>query len=387
MKIENELFEKSNIPIIPQKFKEHEHKVFIKYTKSDNYKYAYEILTILTSNSKSKNKISLFYKSLKCLLKVLYNLYNNEILLNYDLLILSCFYLGLKINEIITKVPKIKKIKELFPEKYHGYEQNSIREAEVICIKLLDYNIDILTSYDCLVYLLNENNNNNLLDLAQKELENIIKNNLYDFIIMPPFEVAKLCINKVKKLKHYYIQPSLLIKEYNKNKFETKKSSNLDNNYPSQANFPFKKIKHSTVFSPENILSPSKKDNYDNKRYYLRKRTSIYNCSFKILKKLSKDTKPSYSNMTAFTNFKNNINFNINESLIGKKLYEKSINTTSKKSSVLFKNTIFPTYKKDKEEKENYSNSNLLLYKNKDINCNRNYNRVIMIGQKKLFQV
>ena len=385
MKIENELFEKSNIPIIPKKFKEHEHKFFIKYTSNDNSKYTYEILKILCNNSKSKNKISLFHKSLKCLLKVLYNLYNNEILLDYDLLILSCFYLGLKLNEIITKVPKIKKLKEIYPEKYHSYEQYNIRQAEVLCIKLLDYNIDILTSYDYLVYLLYDNNNNNLFISAQKELDNIIKNNLYNFISIPPLEIAKYCINKVKKLRHYYIHPSILIKEYNNNKYENKNNLNLDDDYPTQCTF--KKIKHSNILSSENILSPSKKDNIDKNRYYLRKRTSIYNCSFKILKKLSKDTKPSYSNMTTFTNFKNNINFNVNESLIGKKLYEKSINTTSKKSSVLFKNTIFPTYKKDTEEKENYSNSNLLLYKNKDINCNRNYNRVIMIGQKKLFKV
>lgn len=385
MKIENELFVKSNIPIIPQKIKEHEHKVFIKYTINDNYKNTYKILQILCNNSKSKNKISLFYKSMKCLLKVIYNLYNNEILLDYDLLILSCFYLGLKINEMITKVPKIKKLKEIYPEKYHGYEQNYIRQAEVLCIKLLDYNIDILTSYDCLVYLLNDNNN--LFDLAQKELENIIKNNLYDFISLPPFEIAKYCINKVKKLKHYYIHPSILIKEYNKNKFGNKNNLDIDDNYPTQAKCTFTKVKHSNILSSENIMSPYKKDNNDKQRYYLRKHTSIYNCSFKILKKLSNDSKSNYSNMTTFTDFKNSINFNINESLIGKKLYEKSINTTSKKSGLLVKNTAFPNFKKNKEEKENYSNSNLLLCKNKDINCNRNYNKVIMIGQKKLFQV
>ena len=66
MKNENELFEKSNIPIIKSKFFEHDHKTFIKYTSNDNFKYIHELLNILSNNCKSKNKISLFHKSMKC---------------------------------------------------------------------------------------------------------------------------------------------------------------------------------------------------------------------------------------------------------------------------------------------------------------------------------
>lgn len=383
MILENDLFKKSNISIIPSKFIEQEHKTFIKYLKDDNYKYTYDILKILSNNSKSINKISLFHKSMKCLLKVIYNLYNIENPFDYDLLILSCFYIGLKLNELRTKVPKIKKLKEIYPQKYNNYDQISIRQTELICIKLLNYNIDIVTSYDCLFGLLY--NNNILFDSACKELENITKNNIIDFLSIPPLDIAHYCINKAKRLKHYYIHPSLLMTEYNKKNNE-KRPNKLDDSCSIQTTSTFTKLKHSYILSSETIYSDQNNDK--NIKRVNNQKNSIYNCSFKILKKLSNVNKTNKNNNntneTNFTDFKNSFNFNINKSIIGKKLYENNINTTSKKSILLFKSINFSN--KNKEEKENYSNSNLLLNRNKDINCTRYYNKVIMIGQKKLFQ-
>ena len=91
--------------------------------------------------------------------------------------------------------------------------------------------------------------------------------------------------------------------------------------------------------------------------------------------------------MNSFSDLKNSINFNINKSIIGKKLYENNINFTTKKTNLLFKSAVFPKSNGNKEEKENFSNSNFLLFNRaKDINCNRNYyNKAKMIGQKKLF--
>ena len=383
MKIENDLIEKSNTSIIPSKFNEQEHKTFIEYTTEKNYKYAYDILTILTNNSKSKNTVSLFHKSIKCLLKVIYNLYNIENPFDYDLLILSCFYIGLKLNELRTKVPKIKKLKEIYPEKYHNYDQKSIRQTELICIKLLNYDIDIMTSYDYLFNLLY--NNDNLFDSACKELENITKNNIMDFISKPPLDIAHYCINKAKRLKHRYMHPSLLNKEYNKI-FIDKMPIKSEDYCSIQTASTFTKIKHFNIISSENLFSDQKKGEKNTKKN--NQTNSIYNCSFKILKKLSSLNESNYSNTNSnnLTDFKRSINLNIKRTIIAKKLYENSINTTSKKSNFLIKSTNFSDSKKSKEEKENYSNSNLLLRRNKDINCTRNYNKVIMIGKKKLFQ-
>lgn len=377
MIIEKELFQKSNIPIIPSKFTEQQHKVFIKYSSTDNYKYAYELLNILCNNSKSKNKISLFYKSLKCLYKLIFNLNNNEDLIDYDLLILSSFYLGLKLNEIITKVPKIKKLKELYPKKYHNYETNNIREAEVICIKLLDYNIDILTSYDYLIKLLSDINNGNLYNPAIKELEKLIKFNFIDFASRPPLEIAELCIKKSERIQQYYIHPSILIKEYNKKNNE--KNKNIITDDSNKVSSIIKKFNHSCLLSSEKIETTT------NRITKNRNLNSIYNCSFNILRKLSNVNKSNYSNnISSFTNLKNSLNFNIKKSVIGKRLFENSIYSTNKKSKPI-KSANFINTCRNKEEKEN-SNNNFLFKRNKDINCSKNYSKVIEIGQKKLFQ-
>ena len=320
---------------------------------------------------------------MKWFLKELFNLNKNENILIYDLLILSCFYLGLKLNEIITKVPKIKKLKEIYPEKYHNYDQKSIRQTELICIKLLNYDIDIKTSYDYLFNLLY--NNENLFDSACKELENITKNNIMDFISKPPLDIAYYCISKVKRFKHCYMHPSLLNKEYNKI-FNDKIPIKSEDYCSIQTASTFTKIKHSNAISSENLFSAQKKGEKNTGKY--NQTNSIYNCSFKILKKLSSLNESNYSNTNSnnLSDFKRSINLNIKRTIIAKKLYENSINTTSKKFTFSIKSTNFSDSKKNKEEKENYTNSNLLLRRNKDINRTRHYNKVIMIGKKKLFQ-
>ena len=410
MKIENQ-FQKSNIPIIPQKFNEKEHKLILKYTTTmnNNYKYTYELLNTLCINSKSKNKTSLFHKSLQCLLRLLYNLNNNENIIEFDLLVLCSFYLGLKLNELRTKIPKIRKLKEIYPKKYQNYDPLKIKCAELLCIKLLDYNIDILTSYDCLLYLLYNNNNSNndnnkIFSLALKELENIIKNNIGEYIVMAPMEMAERCILKAQNISQSgYMHPSVLIKEYsnNKNNEQLKKVNTYDNNYNinsyvKKVSCTIKRLRHPALFSCQKYDSNSRNnsnnnDNYNNEsnsKYNKKHTNSIYNCSFKILRKLSDVNKTSFSsNITSFNDFKNSMNLNVNTCTIGKKIYEKNITniiSTTKKSSALFKSAILSNSNKNKEEKEN-SNTNLLLNKNKDINCLGYHNRVIMIGQKKLF--
>ena len=387
MKKDIDLYEKSNFPIIPQKYIEQEHKIFIKYTTNENYIYSLETLKILCNNSKSKNKISLFHKSMKCLLKVLFNLYNSEYIKDFDLLILACFYLGLKLNEIRTKIPKLKKLKEIYPEKYNNYSANSIKQAEVICIRVLDYNIDILTSYDCLVNLLCDNNA--LLQTAVKELEKLIKNNLFDFISRPPIEIALRCISKANRLKYFYIHPSLLIKEYNNNKNERNNNLKIDENNINQTVSTFSKIKHSNIFSSEKIITASNKitneKSSNNARIQKNSLISIYSCSFKVLKRLSNVTKSNYSNLNTFSDIKNSMNLNMKKSVIGKKLYENNLKTTKKNSNLLFRSAFFSNTNNGKEEKENYFNSNLIFNRNKDIKCVEKYNKAIRVGKKKLF--
>lgn len=377
MKNQIELLEKSNIPIIPSKIRKYDHKIFIKYTSNYYYKYIYEQLNILCINSKTINKNSLFYKSLKCLLKIIYNSHNYEYILDLDLLILSSFYLGLKLNELITKVPKIKKLKEINPEKYRDYEPQNIKKAEIICIKLLDYNIDILTAYDCLNILLNDNNY--LFELTLKELNDEIKNNLFNYIQKPPMEIANYCISKAKtfNFSEYYIRPSILIKEYNTNK---EKQRNIKNRV--QLATTYKKGNYLNRLSNEEIKCSTNEN-------YRKPSNSIYNCSFKILRKLSNvndSNKSNNLNINSISEIKSNLNLNISRSLLGKKLYEKDMYNSNRKPNIILKSLIYQNTNKNREEKENYSNTNLLLHKNKDINCLRKRNKVIMVEKRRLFK-
>ena len=377
MKNQIELFEKSNIPLIPSKISKYGHKVFIKYTSGYYYKYIYEQLNILCINSKSINKNSLFYKSLKCLLKILYNSHNYEYILDLDLLILSSFYLGLKLNELITKVPKIKKLKEIYLEKYRNYEPQNIKKAEIICIKLLDYNIDILTAYDCLAFLLNDNNY--LFDLTLKELDDEIKNNLFNYMQRPPMEIANDCISKAKSFNfsEYYIHPSIVLKEYNTNKEKKKNSKNR-----VQLATSYKKGKYLNRLSKEEIKCSTNES-------YRKPSNSIYNCSFKILRKLSNVSETNQSNnlnINSISEIKSNFNLDISRSILGKKLYENDMYNSNRKPNMILKSLIYQSTNKNKEEKENYSNTNLLQHRNKDINCIRKRNKVIMVEKRQLFK-
>ena len=68
------------------------------------------------------------------------------------------------------------------------------------------------------------------------------------------------------------------------------------------------------------------------------------------------------------------------KSVLGKKLYENNLKATNKKSNLLFRSAFFSGTNNNREEKENYYNSNLLLNKNKEINCIGKYNKVIRVG-------
>ena len=47
---------------------------------------------------------------------------------------------------------------------------------------------------------------------------------------------------------------------------------------------------------------------------------------------------------------------------------------TNRKPNMVLKSLIYQSTNRNREEKENYSNTNLLLHKNKDINCLRKRN-------------
>ena len=187
-----------NIPLIDIKLIENKHLIFVKYTSELYYKYSIELIETLCKKSKSENKKLLFYTTLNFLLKILYNSGNTPCLNNLDLLILCSFYLGIKATERRFRTPSINGLKRIYPEKYHHYQNSDIKLGEIICIKLLDYNINILTSYECLFYLLNKKNNLNLFDQCIQHLDNLVISGDKKFIFKSPIDIAKETIEYVK---------------------------------------------------------------------------------------------------------------------------------------------------------------------------------------------
>ena len=187
-----------NIPLIDIKLIENKHLIFVKYTSELYYKYSIELIETLCKKSKSENKKLLFYTTLNFLLKILYNSGNTPCLNNLDLLILCSFYLGIKATERRFRTPSINGLKRIYPEKYHHYQNSDIKLGEIICIKLLDYNINILTSYECLFYLLNKKNNLNLFDQCIQHLDNLVISGNKKFIFKSPIDIAKETIEYVR---------------------------------------------------------------------------------------------------------------------------------------------------------------------------------------------
>jgi len=187
-----------NIPLIDIKLIENKHLIFVKYTSELYYKYSIELIETLCKKSKSENKKLLFYTTLNFLLKILYSSGNTPCLNNLDLLILCSFYLGIKSTERRFRTPSINGLKRIYPEKYHHYQNSEIKLGEIICIKLLDYNINILTSYECLFYLLNKKNNLNLFDQCIQHLDNLVISGDKKFIFKSPIDIAKETIEYVK---------------------------------------------------------------------------------------------------------------------------------------------------------------------------------------------
>lgn len=202
-----ELFEETkklyNKSLIESKLVPSKHLIFMKYTAENYYRYAIDVLEFLCKRSKYENIKYLFHISLYYLLNILYGCGNTPYLDNYDLMILTSFYIGVKISENQHSSPSLNKIKHIYPEKFSQYKNEEIKKFEVICLKLLNYNINILTSYECLFYILKNNNEMKLIEASTQELDNLIFNEVRKILFKRPLDIAKESIEKVKqKLKN-----------------------------------------------------------------------------------------------------------------------------------------------------------------------------------------
>ena len=207
----DEILQIMNNSIIEGEYDPHNHLILSKYTSKVYYKYSIELLKILLDKTEYTNKSYIFYMSLIYLLKILYNLKNTPYIDNYDLLILSSFFLGIKASVEQHKTPFITKLKNIYGEKYSCYSNMKIQECEIICMKLLDYNINILTPYECLYFLFNKDISK--FNLLINELDNLIFNNVNKILFQKPYELALEVLNLFYLYTQNIKQPILINKK------------------------------------------------------------------------------------------------------------------------------------------------------------------------------
>ena len=216
------------------------HKIFQKYTSQPYYKYAFDLLDTLCKKTNYQNKKQLLHISFAYLTYILYNCGNIAYLSNFDIMILCCFYLAIKAIIKQNTIPCMSKFKKIYIEKYNNYKNEEIIKAEIICLKLLKYKINILTVYDCLYYLLN--NNQNLFNKALENYENEKMLNINDYIYTKPLDLAKEIIHnldiKVKLKYPKIIKKKIILNSTNINisKYQNKTNRVISTNFCNNKN-------------------------------------------------------------------------------------------------------------------------------------------------------
>ena len=369
MKIEMDFnLEKFNEPIIKHKnFSISNHKIFKKYSSELYQKYTFELLETLCNKSLFEQKTKILYKSIYFLLKFLYKSRNDIFIENYDLMILTSFYLGIKTVENQKKIPSLKRLKNIYKEKFGIYSNKEIKVAEIIYLKLLEYEINFMTVYDFLIYVFNKNKE--YIFVHKDNLDIMLKQNTTDFCLNTPLELIQKITNnpQINRIKKYPIIVKNRIKyKSRENSFGDESLStsigsghqNNYNNYRNEHNITnYNKFEHENTFI--NYTS-RKKDSYfrrPNKRHI-----------FNYLNSSSNITIDNTDNL-------NNNNNKMRESIVyNKKNIINLKNSTAKKEIKIEKNPLI--YKSIVKEKA-FRNSNNSTY---NINLNRSNNENILIN-------
>ena len=337
-----QILKNKNTPIIEEEYNPDQHLLLSKYTSKAYYKYSIELLQTLLQKSEYTNKKYIFFMSLHYLLKILYNFKNTPYIDNYDLLILSSFSLGIKSSVDQHKTPFITKLKKIYSEKYLLYPNEVIQKCEIICMKLLDYNINILTSYECLCFLYNKDISK--FNLLTKELENIIFNDVNKILFSKPYELAEETINKLNNTLQN-IRPPLLI---------TKKTAPfLNTNNKKVAN---NESSPTTSVSSSYGSCSNTRNNFNTKKLKgLRSQSNLDINDNNIINNINKELNNIYNNKQISMRENSSMNIQNND----------SINSKNQKSNIIKKVIYKNSYinKKNNSIKSN-DNNNIKLFKN-----------------------
>ena len=183
IEISNGILKNLGTPTFPINISSSTNKIFIKYSDNQRRRNNIDLIYNLCKNSNFKNKESLLYQTLIFHDIILYNCGNNNIIKDIDLMILTIFFISIKsIGRQITMIT-IEELKKLNSNKYSRYKNEEIVEMEILCLKLLKYNINIITCYDCLkIIMLNNSVNDDFSESAKDLLQKTIFGDIKDYI-------------------------------------------------------------------------------------------------------------------------------------------------------------------------------------------------------------
>ena len=235
MECSSEIIEAFNKPISSIILSPANHLIFYKYASPKNFKYSLNLMKYLCQKTSYK-KNRLFHLILSFYLKILKACGNTFYFKDIDLLIICCFYIGVKASINQKHFLPISKLKSLFDTKKFPYSNEDIKDGEILCLKLLKYNINILTSYDYIYYLLSKNNKIDIFLLEESviELESKIQEDIKDYIICNPKNIAEEIIAKIKSniiVKINILSPFKLIKNNSSRKEMSRKTETSNDNF------------------------------------------------------------------------------------------------------------------------------------------------------------
>ena len=271
-------------------------------------------------------------------MKFLYKSKNEIFIQNYDLIILVSFYLGIKTVENQNKIPNLFKLKNIYKQKFGNYSNREIKESELVYIQILEYEINFMTIYDFLIYMLK--NNNELIQLHRKNIDKLLKQNTIDFCTRFPMELIQEYTNnsQINKIMKYpfIIQKKILYKS-RENSFGCEFGSNIDESLSTSIG--------SGNHNNYNILSNEHNNNNNNfcfKKLELENTFQNYTSRKRepVNKKLNEKYNFDSVNTTSYVRHCNNLTINDNENM-----------ETEKKKNTYIYNRKYLTNKKNNRTK------------------------------------
>ena len=315
--------------------------------------------------------------------------------------------------------PPINRLKKIYEEKFNNYSKKEIIEGEIICLKLLNYDINILTPFEFVEYIVYDYSNISFKKQVFEKLKNLILNEVEYVLYNKPFDIATKCVNDVNNnllvkepkiitkkiistktltgknvIKKFSSSENMINKKdesyKGKNTREAieklKKKTNISSS-KYKPNYFINNIKINIKCSPEKIYY-KKNCNYNNianqgsSELIIKENNSEKNISKKSIifkKKINKDSMSKSKYIFGSNNVNKKNKYNPNE-ICQKKVYlnnnKKSNKSYYEKNALNMSNTQFfkrnSNYKDFQVSKENDQNyMNLYLYRNNSNSNNK----------------